>query len=125
MAPRQANLSLRPQPLKAIPTHRYKRSVRDALLDRQWTKDITDAPTAAVLFKYVHLWDTLETFHLSSATPDKFIWRWSSCGNYTASSTYKAFFIGATSLPGAKLIWRAAVPPRVKFFFWLALHDRL
>jgi hypothetical protein len=23
------------------------------------------------------------------------------------------------------LVWRASVPPKVKFFFWLALHDHL
>jgi hypothetical protein len=26
---------------------------------------------------------------------------------------------------GAKELWRGAVPPKVKFFFWLALHGRL
>lgn len=28
-------------------------------------------------------------------------------------------------MAGAKEHWRAAVPPKVKFFFWLALHGRL
>jgi hypothetical protein len=26
---------------------------------------------------------------------------------------------------GAKHVWRSAVPPKIKFFFWLALHGRL
>jgi hypothetical protein len=67
----------------------------------------------------------VEAFQLSPHTPDRFVWKWSSCGNYTASSAYRAFFISMTFLPGAKLIWKAAVPPKVKFFFWLALHGRL
>jgi hypothetical protein len=28
-------------------------------------------------------------------------------------------------MAGAKELWRANVPPKVKFFFWLALHGRL
>ncbi|XP_066342265.1 uncharacterized protein [Miscanthus floridulus] len=30
-----------------------------------------------------------------------------------------------TTLAGAKQLWKAAVPPKVKFFFWQALHGRL
>ena len=30
-----------------------------------------------------------------------------------------------TNMAGAKELWRAAVPPKMKFFFWLALHGRL
>jgi len=67
----------------------------------------------------------LETFQLSPHTSDRFIWKWTASGTYNASSAYRAFFIGMTSLPGAKFVWRAAVPPKVKFFFWLALHGRL
>jgi hypothetical protein len=26
---------------------------------------------------------------------------------------------------GAKDVWRTSTPPKVKFFFWLALHGRL
>jgi hypothetical protein len=28
-------------------------------------------------------------------------------------------------LLGAKELWKASAPPKVKFFFWLALHDRI
>lgn len=41
-----------------------------------------------------------------------FVWNWSVDGKYSTSITYRAFFAGST-------------PPRVKFFFWLALHRRL
>lgn len=30
-----------------------------------------------------------------------------------------------TSLRGAKEVWRAQVPPKVKFFFWVTIHGRL
>jgi hypothetical protein len=44
---------------------------------------------------------------------------------FYVSLAYRSFFIGRTTLKGAKEVWRAAVPPKVKFFFWLALHGRL
>jgi hypothetical protein len=28
-------------------------------------------------------------------------------------------------MAGAKELWRAAVPPKVKYFFWITLHGRL
>jgi hypothetical protein len=30
-----------------------------------------------------------------------------------------------TSMLGARHVWKAAVPPKVKFFFWMELHGRL
>lgn len=56
---------------------------------------------------------------------DRFISRWTDNGTYSASSAYRVFFVGMSSLLGAKHIWKAAVPPKVKFFFLLALHGRL
>ena len=53
------------------------------------------------------------------------MWRWSPDAVYSSSSAYKAFFHGLTLLPGARRLWRASVPPKVKFFAWLALHGRI
>jgi hypothetical protein len=73
----------------------------------------------------VHPWEKLEAIHLSPRDSDRFVWKWTEKGDYTASSAYKAYFTGMTTLVGAKHVWRSAVPPKVKFFFWLALHGRL
>lgn len=35
---------------------------------------------------------------------------------------YRAFFIGMNDMLGAKELWRSRAPPKVKFFFCLALH---
>ncbi|WVZ53294.1 hypothetical protein U9M48_004260 [Paspalum notatum var. saurae] len=56
--------------------------------------------------------------------PDSFVWRWTPHGQYTAASAYRSCFLGSTLLAGAKVIWKARVPPRVKFFAWLAIQDR-
>jgi hypothetical protein len=67
----------------------------------------------------------VDDIQLQPHVPDRFIWKWTANGEYTASSAYRAFFVGMTSLVGAMDVWRASVPPKVKFFFWLALHGRL
>jgi hypothetical protein len=114
-----------PNLFKVMGRKRRALTVREALNGRQWARDITGAPTVVMLLEYFHVWDTLEMLQLDPLTPDRYIWRWTPCGTYTASSAYRAFFFGRTPLAGAKLVWRAAVPPKVKFFFWLALHGRL
>jgi hypothetical protein len=53
------------------------------------------------------------------------VWKWSPDGKYAASSTYRAFFAGSTSLLGARELCLTKAPPKVKLFFWLALHRRL
>lgn len=104
---------------------RRNRTVREALDNRRWVRDITGAPNTAVLLDYIRVWDDLTDVVLSPGTADRFIWRWTNDGVYSASSAYRAFFLGRVPLLGASLIWRAAVPPKVKFFFWLAIHGRL
>lgn len=49
-------------------------------------------------------------------------WRWSVNSLYSASLAYRALFIRASQLPGAKEIWKVSAPAKVKHFFWLALH---
>ena len=51
--------------------------------------------------------------------PDRFVWKWTADGSYTASSAYRSFFLGMTSMAGAKQVWRATVPPKVKLFYCL------
>lgn len=44
-----------PSLFQVVPARRRRRTVRDTLDDRQWTRDILGAPTAAVLIEYVSL----------------------------------------------------------------------
>lgn len=67
----------------------------------------------------------VDNIQLQPLVPDRFIWKWTANGEYSASSAYHAFFVGMTSLVGATDVWKVSVPPKVKFFFWLALHGRL
>jgi hypothetical protein len=82
-------------------------------------RDITGARTTEVLIEYAALWDTLQGVQLLPNVRDWFIWKWVAGreGEYSYSSAYHAFFLGATVLPGAKEVWRASTPPKVKLFF--------
>lgn len=114
-----------PNLLKAISRSGQMRTVKDALLHHQWARDITGALTAPVLYDYALTWERLENVELQPLLSDRFVWRWTENGVYSASSAYRSFFLGISSLLGAKDIWKAATPPKVKFFLWLALHGRL
>jgi hypothetical protein len=99
--------------------------VWDALANRQWARDISGAPTAAVWIEYVQLWDKVDGIQFQPHTPDRLVWKWTASGEYSSSSAYRAFFARTTSLLGAKEVWKASAPSKVKFFFWLALHGHL
>jgi hypothetical protein len=114
-----------PNLFKAVGKRRRGKTVRDALNNRRWVQDITGARTAAVILEYVQLCETLENVQLRPLEPDRFVWRWTPDGRYSVRSAYRAYFASWTSMAGAKELWRAHVPPKVKFFFWLALHGRL
>jgi hypothetical protein len=99
-----------------------KRMLKDALLNNRWARDIAGAPTTQVLCDYLRVWRLLHSVTLSPLQPDRFVWKWSSSGSYSVSSTYRALFAGSTSLLGARELWSTKAPPKVKLFFWLALY---
>jgi hypothetical protein len=114
-----------PNLFNAISRSGRARTVKDALLQRRWARDISGATTMQVLSEFVGVWETLEEVILNPTVADRFIWKWMASDNYTASSAYRSFFIGRTTQMGAKELWKANAPLRVKFFLWLALHGRL
>ncbi|XP_066391720.1 uncharacterized protein [Miscanthus floridulus] len=114
-----------PNLFKAVGRRRLGRSVKDALTDRRWVCDITGAHTALVLYEYVQLWARLKTFSYG-------LWNLiasSGAGQLMVSTPYVqrtglALWAGR-AWRGPRNFWHAAVPPKVKFFFWIALHGRL
>jgi hypothetical protein len=114
---------LAPELWNVVPTKtRNSRTVREALLGNRWVRDITFSHTVSVVVQYLHLWDTLRGYHLSDQ-PDKFIWKWSSSGEFSSNTMCKALFLGRTCIAGAERIWKFQAPGRCRFFGWL-VHDR-
>lgn len=67
--------------------------------------------------------DLLEEVQLS-LEPDTFCWTPSPDQRYSSASAYGAMFFGSSTVFGAKFIWKTPAPPRVRFFYWLAMHNR-
>lgn len=101
----------------------HRTSVQEALSQRRWVRHITGPPTMAVLCEYVDLWAKMESVQLRLLVQDRFVWRWTQDGVYSASSAYHSF-LGMTSMLGAKALWKASAPPKVQLFFWLLLHGQ-
>ncbi|TVU42264.1 hypothetical protein EJB05_08658, partial [Eragrostis curvula] len=75
------------------------------------------------IMELVHLGARLDKVQLTNEE-DKYLWRWTSDGQYTAKSAYAAMHHGAINFKGAKLIWKSWSPLKVKILIWLAIRPR-
>jgi hypothetical protein len=114
-----------PHLFNAVAKRQRHKTVREAITNRSWVRDIRGARTAHVLCDYVLVWEKVQGVTFDDLSSDRFIWRWTADGTYSASSAYRAFFVGMATLRGAKELWKVRASPKCKFFFWLLLHDRL
>lgn len=105
--------------------NRNRRTVKEALNAKQWIKDIEGQLTVEALRQYVSLWRIIHGMMLQPAVEDKIIWRWSAAATYSARSAYRMLFEGSTRFAGARPIWKAWAPLKVKFFVWLAVRRRI
>lgn len=64
---------LAPNLFRAVGPRRRQRTVREALNDRQWTTDITGAPTVPVINEYFRVWDLVEQVQLQPERSDRFV----------------------------------------------------
>jgi len=65
----------------------------------------------------------IQAFELSDV-PDQRIFCWGS-GTYAAAKLYKLAFLSVRAPVVFRMVWKSKVTPRVKFFAWLILLDRL
>ncbi|WVZ86857.1 hypothetical protein U9M48_033578 [Paspalum notatum var. saurae] len=109
-----------PNLFAAVPQRFHRRTVAEGLQDRAWIRDIKKQLTMPAISEYVDIWERTQGIELVDR-PDSFRWRWEADSHYSAASAYRSCFLGSSRMAGAKIIWRARVPQRVKFFAWLAL----
>jgi hypothetical protein len=102
---------------RAVSRRFLKTSAKDAIFQHRWVRHITGAHTAPMLYEYLDLWEKLESVQLRPLQGDCFVWGWTPDDVYSASSAYRSFFLGMSSLLGAREVWKASAPPKVKFFF--------
>jgi hypothetical protein len=55
-----------------------------------------------MLVQYLEAHQSLDQVQLTTREPDRFIWRWTSSGQYTSKSAYTAPFYGESSIMGVK-----------------------
>ncbi|WVZ88204.1 hypothetical protein U9M48_034749 [Paspalum notatum var. saurae] len=115
---------LAPNLFKAVPRRFHSRSLKDGLQNSTWISDIRGTLTEIMVIEYVEVWEKVQQISLAADRQDCFRWRWESDGTYSASSAYRACFLGSTRFLGGDFIWKAKVPPKVKLFAWLAAQDR-
>ena len=101
--------------------------VREALKENALILKIR--PPAVVSTEHVAqfftLWMLLHEVHLDELAEDDIVWKHSDSGHYSTASAYRAQFLGLVLSPMDQMVWKPWAPPKVKFFAWLALQDRI
>jgi hypothetical protein len=110
--------------LFAIAT-RKNRSVAKEISDNNWIRSVARINSPTQLTQYLEIWDIVQTIFLDPSRPDSISWLLTTDGNYSASSAYKAQFLGSHPSFAAQKIWSAHAEPKCKLFAWLALHGKL
>ena len=101
-----------------------KLSVRDALHNRRWLKDIQGGLTVQAVVQYLWVWDMARATVLDSEAQDRLEWRMTEHRQFTVSSAYKMFFMAGIRFACYKPLWKSKAPPRCKFFMWLVIHRK-
>ena len=100
------------------------RSVKEALANRGWIREISGGISAQAMMQYLRIWDLVQDTVLSMETPDRLVWRLTGDLNFSVSSAYGMFFAANMRFACHKPIWKSKAPPRCKFFMWLVIHTR-
>jgi hypothetical protein len=118
-------LSIRWRRIKASTRKKWK--VKHALTNNAWIAKIKMDTNLTVhhIHEYIRLWVQLNAFQLIEGVQDSITWNLTSNGEYTTTSAYKAQFFGATLTDMNKMVWKVWAPPKVKFFAWLAIRNRI
>jgi hypothetical protein len=99
-------------------------SIKRALENDKWIRHFKAPLPSAAVRQFTELWAMLRPVRLTPGTPDTLTWRWTADGAYSASSAYAMQYIGTIRPAFPSIIWRADVPPKCKFFTWLAVQGK-
>jgi hypothetical protein len=80
--------------------------VAEALADQKWVSDIKGSLSMIGLYEFFQLWDVIQEITLA-AYEDQHIWSFSSSGNYSSKSSYRAFFQGSVAFEPWRRIWKS------------------
>ncbi|KAM0866912.1 hypothetical protein ACQ4PT_042345 [Festuca glaucescens] len=101
-----------------------RRRVCDGVPNHAWARDIVGELTVDVVVQFLRLWNAVQAVPLSDHN-DKFVWKWTADGVFTARSAYQVFFHGTMALPGVANVWNSFAPYKFRFHAWLSLRRRV
>uniref|UniRef100_A0A8R7TRE4 Reverse transcriptase zinc-binding domain-containing protein n=1 Tax=Triticum urartu TaxID=4572 RepID=A0A8R7TRE4_TRIUA len=101
--------------------------VREALDANAWILKINRNTVISVahICQFFTLWMLMHDLHLGTQTNDDIICKHANNGIYSAAIASKAQFLGLTLSSMDFMIWKAWDPPKIKFFAWFAIQDRI
>jgi len=108
-------------------SRKKKRSLHDALSDNRWIRDIMLRPNFNIhhLEQFIDLWAIAREVSLNPEITDTIRWKWTTNGEYSAASAYRAQFFGSVKTKLQPLIWKPWAPQKCKFFAWLIIKSRV
>jgi len=109
-------------------SRRKNRSLRAALLNSNWVRDLNfhNAHFSPAHFReYCDLWHQVSQTRLHQDIPDNITWKLTADGTFRTKSAYEAQFVGSSSTSFDNLIWKIWAPPKCKMFSWLAIQNRI
>lgn len=104
---------------------RKNRTVREALHQNTWIKDVDHNMIQHIIAEFLALWDMIDGIALNEGKEDRIVWSLTSDGQYSAKSAYEVEFAGSASCVTAELTWRTKAPPKCRFFIWLLMRNRI
>jgi hypothetical protein len=77
------------------------------------------------LVEFITLWSLLKNVCLRGEVNDSIVWRWTPSGEFSMVSAYSIQFQGSHPPFDTGKIWKAKAKPKVKFFGWTAMHQKI
>lgn len=104
---------------------RKNRTVKDAITDNRWVRDLDHNMTVTIITEFTELWSKIQGTLLLPEQEDSITWLHTADGCYTARPAYLLQFAGRTSSLTADITWKTKAPPKCRFFTWLMLQNRI
>lgn len=106
---------------------RKKWKVQEAMHAGAWLSKIKlpNNWTMEHIRQLVTLWARPRAIPLAVDAEDTITWKHTASGIYSATSAYSAQLLGLVSSPMGFAVWKAWAPPKMKFFAWLAIQNRV
>jgi len=103
---------------------RKNRTVREDIINQQWTRGLWRMDSVELMSQFVVLWDAVQQVQLTDR-PDEIVWRWTANGAYTSKSAYLAQLKGTFCTFDAQSIWHAHAEGKHRFFAWLLVQSKI